>query len=216
MTPEGSLAPSVRCGRINPPILLGAVGGLLFLFVFPRGSITTLMHDVLHLPGPGAGIALLLGPVALLFILLATHSVQRAAGGGLAASLAFALAYTIPVKLLALPANEKGMFGSIWFILALVACGLVAEILLFLSRGLRPSWRFLLTACGANTVLLVFYWLVIFPRTKGWIAWEDVPLLLVLSLAGGAITAVLAWAAATRIPALTDFLSRRHSNVRTR
>lgn len=49
---------------------IGAGGAAIFLFAFPKGSITTLMHEVLDLPGPGAGIALVLGPLLVLVALL--------------------------------------------------------------------------------------------------------------------------------------------------
>jgi len=216
MTLKSAFLLLLPTSRAYPPILLGGVGGLFFLFVFPRGSITTLMHDVLHLPGPGAGIALILGPVALLFVLISSHLVGRAPGGALLASLAFSLIYVIAATILNVPTSEKGMFGSIWFVIALAVCGVVAEILLFLTRALRPSSRLLLTACGANTALLLFYWIAIFPRTKGWISWEDVPVLLGLSLAGGAVAGAIGWAVGSRIPDLTGSVSRRQSDVRTR
>lgn len=207
--------PIPQPSRTGIPLLLGAIGGLLFLFVFPKGSITTVMHDVLHLPGPGAGIALILGPVALLFILLSSHSVRLAPGGALPASLAFAMSYAIPAKIFALPTSTKGMFGSARFIIALAVCGVAAEILLSLTRRLRPPWGYVLTACGANTALLVFYWLAIFPRTKGWIAWEDVPLLLLLNLVGAAVAGAAGWAVGRRILDLTDSAARRQTDVRT-
>ena len=216
MAQRDTSRPILQPSRAGIPILLGVVGGLFFLFVFPKGSITTLMHDVLHLPGPGAGIALILGPVALLIILISSHLVRRALGGALLASLAFSVTYAIVATILNLPTSEKGMFGSIRFVIALAICGVVAETLLFLTSRLRPLWRFLLTACGANTGLLVFYWIVIFPRTKGWISWEDATLLFVLSLAGGAVAGIACWAVGTRIPDLTDSVSRRQSDVRTR
>jgi hypothetical protein len=172
------------------------------------------MHDVLHLPGPGAGIALILGPVVLLFILISAHLARQTLGGALIASLTFSAAFAVAAMILNLPTSEKGMFGSIWFVLAVGTCGVAAEILLLLTRHLRPRWRLFLTSCGANTALLIFYWIAIFPRTKGWIAWEDVPLLLVLNLAGGAVAGVIGWAVTSRIPDLTGSISRRESDVR--
>jgi hypothetical protein len=170
---------------------------------------------VLHLPGPGAGIALVLGPVALLFVLLASHLAWRAPGAALLASLAFSVTYAIAARILTLATSDKGMFGSLWFVSALAVCGLAADVLLYLTRCLRAAWRALLTACGANAALLLFYWLAIFPRTRGWIRWEDVPLLLALSLLGGAAIGVVAWAIGIRIPHPRDSISRRHSDVWT-
>jgi len=198
------------------PVLLGAVGGLLFLFVFPGGAITTLMHDVMHLPGPGAGIALILGPAVLLIALISSQSVRGATGGALLASLAFAATYGVLAAILNVSVSRQGMFGSIWFVVALGVCGVVTEVLLILTRGLRSPWRLLLAACGANTGLLVFYWIAIFPRTKGWVSWEDLPLLLALNLGGGAIAGVAAWVVSSRIPILAGSSRGRESDVRTR
>jgi hypothetical protein len=211
-TPQPILQP-IRTGM---PILIGAVGGLLFLFAFPKGSITTLMHDVLHLPGPGAGIALILGPVALIFIFLSSRLTQGALGGALLTSLAFAVTYTLASRILMLPTSEKGLFGSAWFVAALVMSGVVAEMLLLLSRHLRPTWRLLLTACGANSFLLLFYWLAIFPRTKGWVSWEDVPALFALSLAGGITVGLASRAIGNWIPHHTGSIPRRQTDVWTR
>ena len=167
--------------------LVGALGAVFFLFVFPSGSISTLMHHVLNLPGPGAGIALILGPVALTFMFV-SQRIVRGLGGALLCALCFSVTYSAAVVVLELPTNEKGQFGTIWFILALAFCGITAEGFLLLTRNLRTdAWRFVLTACGANVGLLVFYWLVIFPRTAGWVSWNAVPVLLLLSLVGGLI-----------------------------
>jgi hypothetical protein len=46
----------------------------------------------------------------------------------------------------------------------------------------------LLAGAIANLVLLLFYWLAIFPRTAGWIPWRDVPLLTALCLSAGLLS----------------------------
>ena len=188
--------------------LVGAVGGAIFLFVFPKGSITTLMHHVLGLPGPGAGIALILGPVALVFILLSSHLVRRT-GSALVTALGFSITYAALAAIVGLPTNEKGAFGSLWFILGLATCGIVAEGMLFLTRSLKPQWRWLLTACCANLALLIFCWTVIFPRTKGWVSWDAVPMLLANALAGGLVAGIVGRGISTRLPGLTGPGQRR-------
>ncbi len=178
--------------------LIGAVGGAFFLFVFPGGAISTLMHQVLKLPGPGAGIALVLGPVALVFMLASSSTMGRIGGASIGA-LGFSLSYGALRPIFERATGGKGAFGSAWFILALLICGIVADGLLRLTRRLRPPVRFVIAACGANTGLLVFYWTVIFPRTAGWVAWKAVPVLLMVSLIGGALAAVVGWAISTRV-----------------
>jgi len=177
------------------------VGGAFFLFVFPKGSISTLMHHVLNLPGPGAGVAVILGPVALVFMLVSSHMV-RGAGAALLSALAFALAYSLLAAVLGLPTNEKGMFGSFRFVLALAASGVVTEGLMLPARAVRSWWRFVVAACCANLGLLVFYWIVVFPHTKGWVSWDAVPLLLATALAGGFVAGVAGWGISTRLPDL--------------
>ena len=186
-------------GRAGLAVLVGAAGGAIFLFLFPGAAISTLMHHVLDLPGPGAGIALVLGPVALVFMLVSSL-IARRPGGALLAALGFSVVYAALTVVLGRTTTERGMFGSGWFVLALVTCGIVADGLLLLARRLRPPWRFILAACGANAGLLVFYWIAIFPRTKGWVSWDAVPLLLVVSLAAGVVAGVVGWAISTRIP----------------
>jgi len=40
----------------------------------------------------------------------------------------------------------------------------------------------------ANAVLLVFYWVAIFPRTAGWVKWQDIPPLAGVCLATGLVS----------------------------
>ena len=203
----------------NPPMLLqpralgvsaliGVVGGVFFLFVFPKGSISTLMHQVLSFPGPGAGIALILGPVALVFMLVSSH-LGRVAGGALVAALGFSVVYALLAAVLGLPTNEKGMFGSFRFVLGLATSGVVAEGLMILTRRLRLRWRAVVTACCANMGLLVYYWIVIFPHTKGWVSWDAALLLLAMSVVGGLVAGIVGWGISTRLPDFTGPDQRR-------
>jgi hypothetical protein len=167
---------------------VGVLGGLLFRWVFPAGALTTLMHEVLGMPGPGAGIAVLVGPVALL-LASAAREWTGAGCGAAACTLAFGAAHAVASALGPASARgNKGGFGTLWFVAALLVCGLAAEGLVVLARKLRPLWRLLLAGCGANGVLLAFYWSVVFPRTAaGWVAAGDVPVLLGAALGAGAL-----------------------------
>jgi hypothetical protein len=192
-----AVGPVSQPGRYALAALVGVGGSLLFLFAFPGSSLSTLAHYVLHLPAPGAGIALVLGPVTVL-VMLAGSRVVRRVGGALLAALAFALTCGVVMRALGRPAAEKAMVGSLWFVLALAASGLIAEVLQILGRSLPLPWKLVLTACGANVGLLVFCWVVIFPRTMGWVSWNVVPVLLAVSLAAGALAGLAAWAIAAR------------------
>jgi len=189
-------------------LLIGAAGGVLFLFVFPGGALSTLMHEVLRLPGPGAGIALAVGPLALVFALAASCVVPRFGVSTLAA-VGFSGTCVIVSTVLALSGNEKGMFGSPWFVAALATCGLVADSLLWAARRASPSLRFVLAACGANVALLIFYWIAIFPQNKGWVLLADVPVLVALCLAGGLVAGLLGWLLSKRTPGILPRLLTR-------
>lgn len=171
---------------------LGALGGAVFVFLFPRGAITTLMHQVLRLPGPGAGIALLLGP----FMLVLALTASRWAGDRPGASLVSMLSFSVVMALLAALVSEmnpKGGFGTIWLVLACVVCALGVEGILALAGKLGPFWRLILAGAAGNLVLLAFYWVAIFPKTAGWVEAGDVPVLLCVCLAGGLLAGLVAW-----------------------
>jgi len=171
---------------------IGTAGALIFLFAFPKGSITTLVHAVLGLPGPGTGIALVVGPFLILVAIIASL-LSRADGGALVASFMFAVAYALVVRLLGIPTNPKGAFGSGWFIAAVVAFGIVAEATMVVGKAVKDVWRCMIAGALANAVLLVFYWMMIFPRTYEWVDWSDVPLLMGLCLLCGLASGCVAW-----------------------
>lgn len=169
----------------------GAGGAVLFLFAFPKGSASTLMHAVLHLPGPGAGIALLLGPW-LILVALNSWLLSRAGGGALAASLGFGVCYALVTRLFSIPTDPKGAFGSLAFIAAAALFGLAAEAVMLFGRAFGQTARWLLAGACANVVLLLFYWLAIFPRTAGWVKWRDIPLLTAACLGAGVLSGYVA------------------------
>jgi hypothetical protein len=104
----------------------------------------------------------------------------------------FSIAVALLVALVS-PMNPKGMFSTIWFVLACGVCGFGVEATLVLVRKLGPLWRLLLAGVVGNLLLLVFYWLVIFPLAAGWVAWGDVPVLLAVCVAGGLLAGLVAW-----------------------
>lgn len=159
----------------------------MFLFVFPTAAISTLMHAVLHLPGPGAGIALIMGPLVILAVVGASL-LSRARGGALAAALGFAVFCSALVRLLALPTNPKGAIGAPLFIGAIALSGVAVEVVLRPGGSTPGTARCLLAGAVANLALLLFYWLAIFPRTAEWVSWRDVPLLTALCLSAGLLS----------------------------
>jgi hypothetical protein len=193
---------------------IGVVGAGIFVFLFPKGSLTTFMHQVLQLPGPGAGIALIAGPFALILALIGF----RVGGDWLGALLEVLLAFSVVVAVLAAlvaPMNPKGGFGTGWFVLACLAGGAGAGSALVLGKKLKLLWRLLFAGVLGNLVLLVFYWLVIFPMTTGGVLWGDAPLLLLVSIGGGLLAGLIAWLVS---PALLHYIDRHkeEGHVRTR
>lgn len=172
---------------------IGVAGALIFLFAFPKGSISTLMHAVLSLPGPGAGIALVFGPFLILVALISSLLTQ---GDGAAAfaSLVFAAAYSLALWLFEIPSNPKGAFGSAVFVAAVALFSVAVEAVMVFGKGLKKVWRCMLSGALANVILLVFYWTVIFPRTAEWINRKDIPLLMGLCLVSGLASGWIAWA----------------------
>jgi len=155
---------------------------LLYLFAFPSGSITTLMHAVLKLPGPGAGIAMITGPV-LVVAMQAASGLSRKSGPALTASIAFALVDIIGSRALGLqgnasPANPGGAAGNLLFFGGMALSGCAGESMLALGGQLGHAWRCVVSGIAANTVLLVYFWTAVFPRTRGWVKLSDVPILL--------------------------------------
>jgi hypothetical protein len=163
---------------------IGVGGALVYLFAFPKGAISTLMHQVLHLPGPGAGIALVVGPFLIVVVILSSLR-SRGLGGALTAALAFAVGYTLVMRLAGISTYPKGAFGSARFVISVAAFGLTAETVLILGRGMSAAWRCGIAGALANASLLAIYWVFIFPRTTGWVQAGDIPILLGLCLAAG-------------------------------
>lgn len=172
--------------------LLGAVGALIFTFLFPKGAISTLMHQVLHLPGPGAGIAAVLGPFMLVLALVVYRWNGDKPGGPLLSTVSFAVVMALLAALIS-EMNPKGGFATMWFMLACAVCALGAECILALTGKWSPPWRLILAGVAGNLVLLAFYWVAIFPRTARWVEWGDVPVLLAVCVAGGMLAGLIAW-----------------------
>ena len=178
--------PNTRQGALCAAV--GGIGAVLFLFALPAGSISTLMHAVLHLPGPGAGIALVVGPF-LVLVALSCSLLIRAKGGALIGAFAFGLSLTLIARLVGIiPINPKAAFGSLPFFAALGLFGLAIEAVMASGKPRSCAWRCVLAGMAANTVLLVFYCVAIFPRTAGWVRWQDIPLLAAVCLAAGLVS----------------------------
>jgi len=184
----------VRLNEVPACAAGGIIGALVFLFAFPKGAISTLMHAVLGLPGPGAGIAMVVGPFVILVGLIAALLTRRA-GSAAIAGLAFAATQALVPGLLGMASSGSGALGSPLSIVGIALPGVAVEAALALGKGVKSRWRSMVAGALANAVLLGFYGTVVFPRTYKPVAPRDVPLLMGLALAGGLLSGYVAWVA---------------------
>jgi hypothetical protein len=170
--------------------IVGAGCAVIFFFVFPGGAISTLMHEVLRLPGPGAGIALVLAPLLVfggIFSYLATDRM----GTATLSALAFGLT-SVLLRSLGVPMYAPGGFGTLMFVPAMVLLGVILDGTFLATKRVTRSWRFALAGGLADLGLLVFYWVALFPQTIRWVQWGDVPLLSFLALMAGTFSGYIA------------------------
>lgn len=161
-------------------VLIGVLGLLLIAFIFPQSAVSTLSHEVLHLPRPGAGIGLIYGPTICLVLHLG-----RLWGGrrwGLLSATVGAAASSLLTGGKAPPAVGASILLPP---LGILICGVVLETI----NRFMPRSQILLPIAGAlgNVALMCYYWLVIFPGTKGSIQLDALPLLLLIGVVSGSI-----------------------------
>ena len=176
--------------RISPlQLLLCVIGGLVgsaaFIFLFPGASITTAMHDVLELPGPGAGIGLLYGPFIIL-VAAVVHMIVRRPLAILMTCVSFGVFHAILAPVVYADAKTAGTIGPPHLrILAVVVLGLVLELVVFILKDIRPLIRYPLASIPANIAIMFVYWCAIFPNSpKGSVAPSNVPILLGVTVLG--------------------------------
>ena len=163
-------------------VVMGVVGVFLFLFLFPGGAITTAMHQVLNLPGPGAGIGLIFGPFIIILSLLTYNSICKH-GVIFITCLVFGLFHSILTPIVYPDVKTVGSLGPIYFrVLAVILVGIALEICIFLLKNRKDIIKYLISAGISNIILLSFYWVAIFPYNKGIIKIEDIPILLGITI----------------------------------
>lgn len=161
-------------------VLIGVLGLLLIAFIFPQPAVSTLSHQVLHLPRPGAGIGLIYGPTICLVLHLG-----RLWGGerwGLVSATLGAAATSLLTAGKAPPAVGASILLPP---LGVLICGGVLETI---DRFIPRSQLSLPLAGALGTVaLMCYYWLVIFPGTKGWVGFGALPILLLIGVVSGSV-----------------------------
>jgi len=69
--------------------------------------------------------------------------------------------------------------------LGILICGLVLEVIKrFVSR---PQISLPLAGALGNVALMCYYWLVIFPGSKGWVRLDALPVLLLIGVVSGSV-----------------------------
>lgn len=167
--------------------VMGVVGVCVFLFLFPGGAITTAMHQVLKLPGPGAGIGLIFGPFIIILSLLTYNSISKQ-GAIFITCLVFGLLHSILTPIVYPSVKTVGSLGPIYFrILAVILVGIVMEICIFLLKNRKDIIQYLISAGISNIILQSFYWVAIFPYNKGIVKIGNIPILLGITILAGII-----------------------------
>jgi len=151
---------SLTLNGIGNALIVGVLFSIGFVFVFPDTAISTLMHDVFRLPAPGAGIALLVGPMGILCGYVA-YSLNPRVGSIFFSVVMFGVLMPIGQILF----NPDGM-GQFPFFLPLASFVILA-ILLDVFTYLFVKWDLIKSivapAVICNVLFLIFWWVVIFP-----------------------------------------------------
>lgn len=170
-------------------MLVAVLGIAVYLFIFPTGAISTFMHQVLLLPGPGAGIGFILGP-AIIACSLFAYTLIRKQGVALITGVIFGFMRVI----FALEPAEGtlGTAGSAIKILTSVAVlAVLLELSLLAFQKRKLIYRFIISAVVSDLAYIVYYWIAIFPSTKGWVLPKDVPVLVLTTVIGAVLFGVL-------------------------
>lgn len=167
--------------------IFGILGAFGFLYLFPGSAITTAMHPVLKLPGPGAGIGLIFGPFIILLSLI-VYNFNQIKGTIIITSTAFGIVHSIFTPLIYPSVITVGSLGPTPLrIAAVILLAVVLEIFIHIFEDLNALARYLISAGISNIACLVFYWVLIFPGPKGWVNVEDIPVLLGIAILSGTV-----------------------------
>jgi hypothetical protein len=141
-------------------LIAGLLAGLLFVALFPGRALSTLMHNVLKLPGPGAGTGMLVGPyLVMISLIIFTHRRKvlvpfvTFASAGLSHTVASI--YLSPGVL-----TEPTLQAAIS---SVVLSGVFLELSLDIARKLPDRWAFMLAAIATDLAFVGFQWAFVFP-----------------------------------------------------
>jgi len=172
-------------------IIFGIVGAFVFLFLFPGGAITTAMHQLLKLPGPGAGIGLVFGPFIIILGLIA-YNLTKKPGIIVLTYTVFGITHSILTPIIYPTIDTVGSLGPLPLrIVVVILMGITFELCMYISRDQKTVTRYLISSVISNISLISFYWLIIFPGCKGWVKINAIPILLAITILAALFSGLL-------------------------
>ena len=180
-------------GRLGPadillPLIAGLAAGLLFVGLFPGRALSTLMHNVMWLPGPGAGTGMVTGPLIILASLV-VYTFRRK---------------PLVAFITALAAGTSQTIGSVYIspgvltpatvpaaVLSVIVMATVLEACLLALRGLADTFALPAAAVAADLAHLGFQWAAVFPIIKRNVLPDDAALLAGLATAASVLLGAL-------------------------
>ena len=163
---------SLSLVEIGNATLVGVLFSIAFVFLSRGGSINELVYETFHLPYPGAGIALLVGPVGIMCGLVA-YVLNPNPGRLLVSIIVFGT--LMPIGQSLFNPDGLGQFPFFFPLLSFVFLAIVLEILVYKFSQRNEFQRIVAPAVLANVLFLVFWWLTIFPLyLKEWPVKENV------------------------------------------
>ncbi len=166
--------------------IIGIMASLLIMFLFPFSGVSTLMHAVLHFPGPGAGIAFPIGTMLVAFA-LASYALTKNELAPFWVSTIFGIVYNLLSSFMGgVPFGPfQNRLGAALFF------GLVMSGTLLLLKGKGLEVRYFVSSSISNLAYLAIFWLIVFPYGKGMVKPTVVPILSALAIAGGLAGAIV-------------------------
>ena len=148
---------------ITMSAVTGVIGAILFLFLFPGNAISTVMHQVLMLPGPGTGFGVVIGPFIIMCALIA-YGLGKKQGIPLITSAAVGIFISVLIFVFKIKVAQPGTIGSVAFIAGAVVIGLVLELIVYLLREKGELLKYAVSAVAADIIFLAYSMVAIFSR----------------------------------------------------
>lgn len=181
---------SLKVTDLVVAVVAGSISGLLFLFLFPGKAISTLMHQVMDLPGPGAAIGFIVGPFMILCALIVWTYLKKAATVFYTCSVfGMVQAYAGPI---AGPSSVLGPEVAPQMLLSAMVLGIVLDVVIFALRERSTVMAYPTAAVVSNMAFMVLYWVAVFPKVKGWVQPMPAAILTVVSVIGAIVFGSLA------------------------